>query len=282
MKLMTNKIGARHVLISDFEISRFSTGALVLCCVWFFILMIPTKGYAQQTGVVPESGSPLRLVSVEDGVDYPKLYSDGGVLASGVLGVLGGAYLSWQAHGTKTNHYTGAPLVDIGLAVTATNVTTFALKSVVRRTRPYGFSPNYPSGEGIVYSEAQQDDVRNSFPSGHTSNTAAFLFGLATSAVLSTPDYEHKELVSAGLFTLTAIGTGFVGMMRVRGGYHFTSDVIAGGLIGAGFGIGLPVLHHRFLNNAQRSKANGQGSQASIVGVEMKHNRQVFTFSGAF
>jgi membrane-associated phospholipid phosphatase len=225
----------------------------------------------------PENGSPLRLVSIEDGDDMPQLLSDGGVIGAGVYGILGAGALSWWAHSAKTELYMASALADVGLALGVTNVITFSLKSALSRARPYTFSDNYPGTGDKAYTQFQQDDANHSFPSGHTSNTAAAMFSLATSAAYHMPQFSHRTWVVSGLYGLATAGTAFVAQMRVSGGFHFYSDVFTGGFIGMVAGIIAPVLHHTFMQEPDKSSAG-----TISFGLSADNSGVSFSWGGQF
>ncbi len=205
-----------------------------------FSLTLSSLSWAEHPHAPPENGSPLRLISVEDGNSGPKTASDLLVGAAGIYGLAGAAGLSYWAHEAGTDPYIAAALADFGLAVGLTNAVTFSVKSILSRARPYTYSPNYPIG----YSEYEQNDGFYSFPSGHAANAAAFTFSLATSAAYHLPEFSNRTWVVAGLYTLATASTLTVAELRVRAGFHFYSDVFAGGFIGTTFGVVGPVLNH--------------------------------------
>lgn len=87
----------------------------------------------------------------------------------------------------------------------------------------------------VSYSEAQA-----SFPSGHTSWTAASTFGWVTVRLRATDRFGWDDVV---LYGVAAGLTTLAGVARVEAGVHHPTDVIAGGLLGAAVGIGVPLLH---------------------------------------
>lgn len=205
-----------------------------------FSLAIGPTAWADHPHATPENGSPLRLVSVEDSNSAPKTASDLLVGGAAVYGLAGAVGLTFWANGAETDPYFAAALADFGLAVGLTNAVTFTVKSALSRARPYTYSPNYPTG----YSQFEQNDAFHSFPSGHTANAAAFTFSLATSAALQLPEFSNRRWVVAGLYGVATAMTLTVAEMRVQAGFHFYSDVFAGGFIGTTFGIAGPVLNH--------------------------------------
>jgi membrane-associated phospholipid phosphatase len=243
-----------------------------------FILLVTSNSATAEPGpLMPESGSPLRLLLVEDGDDGPQKFSDGNLIASGVYGLLGSAALSWWANSSKTELYPASAMVDVALAIGVTNAITFALKSSLNRARPYTFSKNYPGSGDKVYSQFQQDDAAHSYPSGHTSNTAAFTYSLATSAAYHLPKMSHRNWLVVGLYAFATASTMLTGEMRVRGGYHFYSDVISGGIIGMSIGIAAPMLHHNFYGEEKP-----QSTSSGLLSLSQNKEQAILQWSGRF
>ena len=113
------------------------------------------------------------------------------------------------------------------------------LKEALGRPRPYLFHADTPAS---LLSDSDPDGERyESFPSGHTA--FAFMTASFITYVYSrgTTSKTSKILVGAGTFAL-ASGTA---LLRVVGGMHYPSDVVAGALIGTAAGILVPALHTR-------------------------------------
>ena len=91
---------------------------------------------------------------------------------------------------------------------------TMALKSTIKRERPYLTYPDIITGKS--------NSTEYSFPSGHTS----VAFATATSLSLSFP----KWYVIVPSYTYAAA----IGYSRMYLGVHYPSDVFAGAVIGAG------------------------------------------------
>ena len=109
-----------------------------------------------------------------------------------------------------------------------------AIKGLVDRYRPYAYGSYYSSDE-----IASNADSRCSFPSGHT--TAAFTGAVFASMVFS-EYYPDSVLKLPVWITSLSIATA-TGVLRVLSGNHFTTDVIAGALIGSFFGFIVPFMH---------------------------------------
>ncbi len=97
------------------------------------------------------------------------------------------------------------------------NITTFALKRIVKRDRPFIQDPN------LIIKKRNASGF--SFPSGHTTTA----FATATSLVIAYPKWQVG--VPAYLW---AMGVGY---SRMRLGVHYPTDVLVGALIGIGSGL---------------------------------------------
>jgi len=226
--------------------NRRLTLVIIACILGAPIALVAPGADAQVAPgfTAPESGSPLRLVQIEDNNSTPNTASDILLYSSIGLGTLSGVGLSILAHTRGTDDYAGSAVADVLLAAGVNYLITVTLKRTVDRARPYTYSSNYPSNGDIVYSQHDQDYAFHSFPSGHTSITAVFLFSVATSAYYHLPEFRGRTTTLALLYGGALAATIVVGEMRVRAGRHFYSDVIAGGLIGTTTGIAIPILNH--------------------------------------
>ena len=110
---------------------------------------------------------------------------------------------------------------------------TKASKLLVKRSRPLTYNL-------AVEQEAKtHEDARQSFVSGHTSNTAALTFFTAKVFHDLHPESPWRPLVWAGAATVPLI----TGYARYRAGKHFPTDIAAGYALGAALGIVIPQLH---------------------------------------
>jgi len=136
---------------------------------------------------------------------------------------------------------------SVGLATLATT----ALKFAVRRPRP----TQYRDGAYVGTVEHQL-----SFPSGHTSSTAAAMGAYASTFFLRHPNSPWRFAVAAGAVALTAL----TGYARIGGGWHFPTDVLAGALLGATAGIVVPKMHERGVAVSSVAPLAGAGTGTAL------------------
>lgn len=113
-------------------------------------------------------------------------------------------------------------------------VTTIS-KNLAKRIRPYAYNPEVP------YGEKTGADVRESFFSGHTSQTAASTFLFAS--VISDYHPNMRPGLKTGMWIFAATVPAVEGYLRVAAGKHFPTDVITGYIVGATSGWLIPKLH---------------------------------------
>lgn len=116
-------------------------------------------------------------------------------------------------------------LVNLGM--------TAFTKNAVRRARPFVYDNDTPLDEKMTKS------ARTSFYSGHTSETAAMCFLTASLYADYHPDGKWKPVV----WSAAAVVPAAAGILRMRAGKHFPSDVITGYVMGAAVGYFLPKIH---------------------------------------
>ncbi|WP_116126961.1 phosphatase PAP2 family protein [Lewinella sp. IMCC34183] len=112
---------------------------------------------------------------------------------------------------------------------------TKATKVIVRRNRPLTFNPEHDP-----FNQAS-NDARQSFVSGHTSNTAALSFFTAKVFHDLYPESPLRPLLWAGAAAIPLL----TGHARYQAGKHFPTDIAAGYLLGATLGVLIPELHKR-------------------------------------
>lgn len=138
-----------------------------------------------------------------------------------VLGVVGGSALA-SVTGMDHTRARGNAAVLVNAAVWSTTASEW-LKVAFHRSRPVLYTTDAAAA-------ADDPDNRKSMPSGHT--TVAFATATAY-AVMA----ERQHLPHAGRNTaLLYIGATGVAALRVAGGRHFPTDVLAGAVLGAGVG----------------------------------------------
>jgi membrane-associated phospholipid phosphatase len=112
---------------------------------------------------------------------------------------------------------------DALVAMSAAGVLTVGAKIVIGRERPSGGQ----GGESDAFEPFTFGSQDNSFPSGHTSQA----FALA--AVIA--GHTHHRLLRIAVYG----GAGAVGIARIAADRHFTSDVVAGAILGTIVGHGV-------------------------------------------
>ncbi len=149
----------------------------------------------------------------------------------------------------------------MGLETMAVNQgITGVLKLTTQRKRPYVYNENAP--DEIKY----RRQVFYSFPSAHTSASAAATFFGATVFNHYYPESKYKALVWGVAITLPAL----TGYLRYEGGRHFPTDVAGGYLIGASIGMLIPRLHK--LNNEKfKVEAYNQSDAVGLSVIYLMH-----------
>lgn len=115
---------------------------------------------------------------------------------------------------------------------------TNLVKLAVRRPRPAAYQEAEKHVGDPEWSNASTDSSL-SFFSGHASMTAA-LGATATYLAFARAPGTYRPWLTLGLATVV---TSVVSVERVRGGYHFPTDVLAGAVAGIGIGVLVPHLH---------------------------------------
>lgn len=155
------------------------------------------------------------------------------------------------------------------------DVALMYLETIALTSNLYTYSPLGPTFinkyrplafyEEVPLEERQSGNMRNSFYSGHVATTAMGGFFLAKVLHDYHPEWGSRRWLLFGAATLP---TATVAWLRVRALKHFPSDVIAGGLIGAGMGILIPELHRKLQNRVKVQAGFGaQGNNLGFVWV---------------
>jgi len=151
----------------------------------------------------------------------------------------------------------GKDTLVISEAAVLTTMLTSLFKYAVRRPRPTQYS-------SVTQDKFGLPDHQLSFPSGHTSVTAA-----ATTAYAMTFGYKYPDSPWRwALYSGAALITGITGYARTAGGKHFYSDIIAGAALGVTMGILVPYLHRSSSINTSQV-ALGTSNQAIVRGITL-------------
>ena len=151
----------------------------------------------------------------------------------------------------------GKDTLVISEAAVLTTMLTSLFKYAVRRPRPTQYS-------SVTQDKFGLPDHQLSFPSGHTSVTAA-----ATTAYAMTFGYKYPDSPWRwAVYGSAALITGLTGYARTAGGKHFYSDIIAGAALGVTMGILVPYLH-RSSNIDTSQVALGTSNQAIVRGITL-------------
>jgi membrane-associated phospholipid phosphatase len=135
----------------------------------------------------------------------------------------------------------------LATSIITNSAVTFAIKIIVKRKRARFYLVSYG-----IYPKVYKVVDPYSFPSGHTSTA----FTIATMFALRYPSFPQVYLP---IFAWAAT----VGFGRMYLGMHYPSDVLVGGLIGAGSSILMYSLRKelfKFKNNILNENKNDEGS----------------------
>ncbi len=161
-----------------------------------------------------------------------KYASDGFMYASAALPLI------HLANPNARKDFGKIALMDVEVFLLNTMMTNF-IKEAVHRPRPLVYNPNVP------LSEKRKIDNFKSFYSGHTSTVASQSFFFAYTFAQYNPNSKYKPLV----WTTCAIMPIITGLLRVKAGKHYWTDVMIGYAAGALVGVGVPWLHSKTLWN---------------------------------
>ncbi len=127
--------------------------------------------------------------------------------------------------------------LNVGLLFLETMGTTGVLYTssamIVNRFRPYAYNPDVPIGTRTG------GGVKNSFFAGHPALVATSTFFMAKVYSDYHPNMKNKWI----LYAIAGSATTATGLLRLKGGQHFKTDVITGIAIGTMVGILVPHLH---------------------------------------
>lgn len=95
---------------------------------------------------------------------------------------------------------------------------------------------------GVPLEEREGSDALRSFWSGHTATAFAAATSFAVSYWLRHPRDPWRWVVLASLESAALI----TGLLKIRAGYHYPTDIAAGAAAGVSVGVLVPMLHTQF------------------------------------
>lgn len=117
------------------------------------------------------------------------------------------------------------------MAITGTVYTSSAM--IANRFRPYAYNPNVDMGT------RRGGGARNSFPAGHPGLVATSTFFMAKVYSDYHPNMKNKWI----LYTVAGGASLATGILRVKAGQHFPTDVMVGVPLGVLSGLLVPHFH---------------------------------------
>ena len=124
----------------------------------------------------------------------------------------------------------------------ATMLVVLAVKRLSARVRP-AVHFNHPNPH------LSRDEYYQSFVSGHSAAIASIAASAVTLAYLRDYGYRNIALITGIAFTLS------VGILRIAADRHWLTDVVTGWVIGATFGVFIPLLFHARKETPQPTEA---------------------------
>ena len=109
-------------------------------------------------------------------------------------------------------------------------------KSAVRRPAPLVYNRNAPR------QDLESADASRSFFSGHTATSFAAATAYGVTFWKRHPESPWRFVV-LGAGEALALG---VGLLKIKAGYHYPTDVAAGALVGSAMGLMVPMLHREW------------------------------------
>lgn len=208
----------------------------------FLLLLVPCTVHAQQ----PDLGTlnwDGRIVYECNSIKSEGLKEVSRFISDGARTIYIGTPIALYTYGvlasaidepSAANRYAA----ETGLQASTTLVMAYAIavaaKNIVNRERPYVAHPDL-----IVNGEGRVDTHMNSFPSGHSTGTAA----IATTMILRYPTwYVIAPSVGYALW---------MGFSRMNLGVHYFTDVLTGYAIGAGVAYGVHLMSNELFKLAE-------------------------------
>ncbi|MCG8326404.1 MAG: phosphatase PAP2 family protein [Chitinophagales bacterium] len=203
----------------------------------------PTLTEQELEDLVAKGVSKFNASGLRQDVDFREkahTISDGFMYSCGIM-----PFLLFVDKKTKGQYWDIALMYLETQAITSNMYTYSPLgPTFIDRYRPQAYY------EELSFDERTSGNQRNSFYSGHVATTATGTFFTAKVLCDLHPEWKGEKYLVYGLASLP---TAIVAVLRVQALKHFPTDVIAGGVIGAGLGILIPALHKRWQNKVKLS-----------------------------
>lgn len=156
------------------------------------------------------------------------------MVANVLVGLLVAAPLAWELRLFRDRRFWSGAWIA-ALALMLVQGATQLMKFAVGRNAPFVYTPDQVPESALLGMDAAR-----SFPSGHTSTAFAAATLLVIGYWLRRPRSPSRwGVLVGGLLTASAAGTA-----KVFAGYHYWTDILAGGLLGASIAA-LVALTHR-------------------------------------
>jgi membrane-associated phospholipid phosphatase len=165
----------------------------------------------------------------------PALASD--VVTYSAMGMPALLLISKQIRRDKSFYLMWGEVVAINASL------TYFTKTVANRPRPYAYHPQ--TGAEML----QGKEPLRSFFSGHTSFAAASMFFMAKVYA----DYHPQNKWRFAMWSAAATVPAVLGLLRVRAGKHFPTDVAVGYAVGAATGYLVPLVHQKLKQRQLKS-----------------------------
>lgn len=141
------------------------------------------------------------------------------------------------------------------MAITGTVYTSGSM--LANRFRPYAYNPEVDMGT------RRGGGARNSFPAGHPALVATSTFFMAKVYSDYHPQMRNKWI----LYTIAGGATLATGILRIKAGQHFPTDVMTGIPIGVLSGLLIPHFHKNKENNYLTFMPYSQGDANGLTAI---------------
>lgn len=157
----------------------------------------------------------------------------------------GGFFYGFLALADKDMRHDGAKICLLYLETMAITGTSYEMTAaLVDKYRPYAYNNDSVLQNGVYvplvdFSHRTNYNAKNSFYGGHPSVPAASTFFLASVYARYHPHSPFRFV----LYGVAVAATSTTAYLRLKGGYHFPTDVAIGMALGTTYGLLIPRLH---------------------------------------